>query len=72
MNAQGQSLYGDSFDLPSYFLLNAALYYERGPLHAQLNASNLLDRSYYSGSYDALYVSPGTPRSLLGTLSYRW
>jgi iron complex outermembrane receptor protein len=61
-----------SFDLPSYFLLNAALYYERGPLRAQLNASNLLDRTYYSGSYDALYVQPGNPRTLLGTVSYRW
>ena len=64
--------YGESFDLPAYFLLNAALYYERGPLRAQLNASNLLDRRYYAGSYDGLYVSPGTPRNVLGTISYRW
>jgi iron complex outermembrane recepter protein len=64
--------YGESFDLPSYVLLNAALYYQRGPLRLQLNASNLLDRTYYSGSYNALYVSYGTPRTLLGSLSYRW
>ena len=64
--------YGESFDLPSYFLLNAALYYQRGPLRVQLNADNLLDRRYYSGSYDGLYVSPGTPRNLLGTVSYHW
>ncbi len=71
-DSQGNSLYGQSFDLPSYFLLNAALYYERGPLRAQLKANNLLDRTYYAGSYDALYVQPGAPRTLLGTVSYRW
>ena len=71
-DSQGNSLYGQSFDLPSYFLLDTALYYERGPLRAQLKVNNLLDRDYYTGSYDALYVSPGTPRTLLGTLSYHW
>ena len=64
--------YGSSFDLPAYGLLNTALYYERGALRAQINANNLLDETYYSGSYNALYVQPGTPRSLLGTVRYRF
>ena len=64
--------YGDSFNFPAYGLVNTALYYTHGPLRLQLNVDNLLDQDWYSGSYNALYVQPGAPRTVRGTLAYRF
>lgn len=60
----------NSFDIPGYALVEAALYYDRGPLSAQLNVENLLNTRYFTGSYDALYVQPGAPIAVVGTLGY--
>lgn len=58
------------FELPGYTLAEAALYYTRGRFTAQLNASNLLDRRYFTGAYNDLYVLPGSPRSLRATIGW--
>ncbi len=60
----------DTFSLPEYTLVNAALYWTRGPVRLQANLNNLLDEEYYVGSYDALYVLPGTPREWTASLRY--
>lgn len=60
------------FELPGYALAEAALYYTRGRLHAQVNVSNLLDRRYFAGAYNDLYVLPGTPRSLRATVGWKF
>lgn len=70
--SDGSRPYGTTFNLPSYTLLNAALYYRVGPLRAQLNVKNLLDEDYYTGSYNAYYVQPGSSRTVLMSLAYNW
>lgn len=70
----GDSTYvpGHEFDLPAYGLVDAALYYSRGRFRAQLNVSNALDREYYSGAYDPLYVLPGTPRQIRVSTTWKF
>jgi iron complex outermembrane receptor protein len=38
----------------------------------QVNANNLTDKRYFSGSYNDLYVKPGEPRTLRGTISWNF
>lgn len=59
----------NTFELPSYVLVDAALYYDRGPLGLQLNISNLLDEEYAMGSYNDLYVLPGDPLTVTATVT---
>ncbi len=73
----GGSLYSEqegdaanSFQIPGYGLVDAAAYYDRGPLSAQLNVRNVLDKRYYTGSYSDLYVQPGAPISVVGSVGY--
>jgi iron complex outermembrane recepter protein len=60
----------DSFALPAYTVIDAGLFYDRGPLSAQLNAYNLFDEEYAVGSWDDLYVLPGDPLTVRGSISY--
>jgi iron complex outermembrane recepter protein len=60
---QGGDLY-NTFQLPPYGLTDASASYRRGPFHIQLNAYNLGDKRYYTGSYDIVYVKPGSPRAV--------
>ncbi|WP_377407022.1 hypothetical protein [Ralstonia solanacearum] len=32
--------------------------------------NNLFNRTYYVSAYNSVWVTPGAPRSILGTLSY--
>lgn len=61
---------GDTFSLPAYTVIDAGVFYDRGPFSAQLNIYNLLDEEYAVGSYDELYVLPGDPLTLRGSVSY--
>jgi iron complex outermembrane receptor protein len=78
----GQS-YGDdanSFVVPAYTLLDAAVSYDfgyRNPvlrgLSAQINAINLTNRYYVASCLTGLpYCGLGTGRTVLGTLKYSW
>lgn len=60
----------NTFELPSYAVVDAALYYDRGPLSAQFNVYNLFDETYAVGSYNDLYVQPGDPLTVRGSVSY--
>lgn len=66
----GDRGYTTDFELPAYTLWQTALYYTRGAFSAQLNVTNVFDKEYYAGAYDALYVMPGEPR--LFRLSATW
>lgn len=75
----GGSTYSDqsgdaahTFDLPAYTLVNANVAYKRNNFRAQINLNNLLDEKYYAGSYDANYVLPGRPRSVLLSLGWSY
>ena len=56
--------------IPSYTLLNAAVYYRTGHVTMQLNVNNLADRTYWVGGYDYIRLFPGAPRNFLLTLGY--
>lgn len=66
----GDSTYANSFELPAYGLLDAAVYYRRGAFSAQVNVSNLLDERYFAGAYNDLYVLPGEPITVRGTVGW--
>lgn len=68
----GSYIAGQEFDLPAYGIVDAALYWTRGRFRAQLNVNNALDRDYYAGSYDPLYVLPGTPRQIRVSTSWKF
>lgn len=57
-----------TFDLPSYYLLQAAAYYTRGWFRAQINIENLTDERYFPGSYSYVYVNVGQPFTVRGEI----
>jgi iron complex outermembrane receptor protein len=56
--------------IPSYTLLNAALYYQVGKVLLQFNANNITNKKYWVGGYDYLRLFPGAPSNYLLTLNY--
>jgi len=62
----------DTFSIPAYGLMDASIFYRRGHLGWQVNAYNLSDRRYFTGSYNNVYVQPGSPRSIHTTISWRF
>jgi iron complex outermembrane receptor protein len=60
----GNSL--NSFNLPSYFRVDAGLFYNRENWRAQLNVQNLLNTSYFLSSDGFLGVIPGAPLTVSG------
>jgi len=69
---QGDQTYTTNFQLPAYGVIDAAISYERGPFHAQINVTNLLDREYYVGAYSDLYVLPGEPLNVRATVGWKF
>lgn len=59
----------NTFDLPSFFRTDAAIFYKRDNWRAQLNVENLFDVEYFSSSDEFLGVTPGAPFSVLATVS---
>jgi iron complex outermembrane recepter protein len=59
----------NTFDLPSFFRTDAALFYEWDNWRAQLNVENLFDVEYFSSSDEFLGVLPGAPFSISAQVS---
>jgi len=62
----------ETFVVPSYFLLDAALHYRRERVSFSLNAENLADKRYISSCYTTEYCSRGEGLGVVGTVSYQW
>ena len=62
----------DSFSIPAYGLMDASIFYRRGHLGWQVNAYNLADKRYFTGSYNNVYVQPGSPVSIHTTINWRF
>jgi iron complex outermembrane receptor protein len=62
----------DTFQLPGYGVIDASVSYKRGRSNWQVNAFNLGDTRYASGSYNDTYVKPGEPRTIRGTVSWNF
>jgi iron complex outermembrane receptor protein len=60
----------DTFSIPAYGLMDASIFYRRKHLGWQANAYNLADKRYFTGSYNNVYVQPGSPRSIHTTISW--
>jgi iron complex outermembrane receptor protein len=62
----------NTFDLPSYALLDAALFYERDNFSAQVNFNNVTDKRHFVGSYDSMYVLPGQPFNVSASVTWKF
>jgi iron complex outermembrane recepter protein len=60
----------NTFSIPAYGLMDASIFYRRKHLGCQVNAYNLADKRYFTGSYNDVYVQPGNPRSIRTTISW--
>lgn len=63
---------GDSFSLPSYGIVDAALYYERDDFRVQVNFNNIFDKRHFVGSYSDVYVLPGAPFNVAASVSWKF
>ena len=64
---------GNLFQLPGYAIANAMASYEwrmgMTKMTAQLNVSNLFDKTYYAGTIGGPYfIMPGMPRFFMGSI----
>ena len=66
-------LYIRDFVLPSYTLVDAALYYAPSGRKVQLavNMNNILNKTYWVGAQNYLRLFPGTPRNVMFNVTYR-
>ena len=62
----------NTFELPSFFRTDAAIFYERDRLRASVNFQNLFDVDYYASARSRVRVDPGAPFSVLGTVSWQF
>ncbi|QIF00307.1 TonB-dependent siderophore receptor [Roseimicrobium sp. ORNL1] len=62
----------DTFTIPSYALLDAALFYERENYRIQVNFNNITDKRHFTGSYDDLYVLPGEPFNVSASVTWKF
>ncbi len=69
-NAPGSA--DNSLNVPGYTLVDAALHYDLPQWRLSLTASNLFDKEYVSGCYDATRCIYGNGRTVLATARYRW
>lgn len=61
-----------SFDLPSYAVMDAAIYYERENFTIQVNFNNVTDERYFSGSSDNTWIYPGAPFNVNAQVSWKF
>ncbi|MBD2774188.1 TonB-dependent siderophore receptor [Iningainema sp. BLCCT55] len=62
----------NSFTLPSYFRTDAAIFYKRGQFRAGINFKNLFDINYFESADGDVYVYPGAPFTVQGTISWQF
>lgn len=62
----------NTFNLPAYAVLDAALYYEKDRFRAQLNFKNITGEDYFSGSYNEFYVRPAEPFNVTASVAWKF
>lgn len=62
----------NSFQLPSYFRTDAAIYYRKNNLNVALNFKNLFDVDYFETSCSRIQVYPGDPFTAELTLGWQF
>ncbi|NEO26181.1 MAG: TonB-dependent siderophore receptor, partial [Kamptonema sp. SIO4C4] len=59
----------NSFQLPGYVRTDAAVFYRQDNWKASLNVKNLFDVEYFEASSSNIYVFPGQPLTVVGSIS---
>ena len=59
----------NSYEVPSYFLTDAAIYYQRNNWRAGLNFKNIFDVDYIKHAFGRSDVKPGAPFTVIGSVS---
>ncbi|WDF57952.1 TonB-dependent receptor [Flavobacterium sp. KACC 22758] len=59
----------ETFELPSYAVINAALYYDQPKYRVSLKVNNLTDELYFNG-YTTINVQ--APRTFMGSVTYKF
>ncbi|MBD2164918.1 TonB-dependent siderophore receptor [Calothrix membranacea FACHB-236] len=63
---------GNTFEVPSYFTTDAAIFYKKDRLRAAINIKNLFNVDYFENAFSRLRVSPGAPFTVQGTISWEF
>lgn len=64
---------GTDFELPAYTTAKLVAYWRATPaLRLSLDVDNVFDRTYYTSSYNRLWVTPGTPRNVTLGAQYKF
>ncbi|MCW5556663.1 MAG: TonB-dependent receptor [Verrucomicrobiae bacterium] len=69
---EGDATYTAPLDIPAYGVMDAAVFYRRGSVQAQVNVNNVLDHRYFVGAYNDVYVLPGEPITVRGSVSWNF
>lgn len=73
VGSRAAALDGGALKLDDYVKLKASATYAISPrIDARLEVDNLLDEDYSQSSYSALWIYPGAPRTILGSLTIRY
>ena len=62
----------NSFTVPGYTRVDAAIAYATDNLRLAVNLKNLFDVQYFDGSQSTTSITPGEPFTVQGTLSVNW
>ena len=62
----------NTFELPSFFRTDAAVFYEQDKFRAALNFRNLFDIDYFASARSRTRVDPGAPFTVQGEISWRF
>jgi len=69
----GQNTQFGEFELPDYVTLRAFAQYDiTEGISARVDVDNLFNEEYYLNSFASLWVQPGAPRNIRGTLAYKF
>jgi len=60
----------ETYSLPSYAVVNAAIYYDQPKYRFSLKVNNLTDELYFNGGYTTTNVQ--APRTFMGSVSYKF
>lgn len=65
-----RTTFSDVLTLPSYTVVDAALYYSIDQFKLSANLNNVFDKTHWVGGYDFNRLFPGTPRTFLIGIGY--
>jgi len=64
--------FDNSFELPSYFRTDAAIFYKRDQLRLAVNVRNLFDIEYFETANNRVNVFPGDTLTVVGSISWEF